>query len=167
MRTFFGFLTAAILAGCVPPPADPIPVLGDIQEVTGQWSGTYSSNETGRSGSIQFNLVAGADTARGDVLMIPNWPGPYSISQYVPPEEPARPAQLLRIKLVRVFGHQVAGQLDPYQDPDCNCEVLTIFSGRIEGNSLIGVYYSYRPDGRALSGEWRVERKVSHVLPRD
>ena len=166
MRNYPAMLLPLLLGACVAPGA-PIPVKGDVEILQGQWSGVYSSNETGRSGSVQFNLVAGTDTATGDVLMIPNWPGPYSVSQYIPPEEPTRPAELLRIRLVRVFGQQVAGQLDPYQDPDCSCQVTTIFSGRLVGGSLVGVYHTYRPDGRTTSGEWRVYRKVENAPARE
>ena len=166
MRAHAALFIPILLGACTAPGA-PVPVRGDVEVLAGQWSGVYSSNETGRSGSVQFSLIVGSDTATGDVLMIPNWPGPYSISQYIPPEEPTRSPEVLRIKLVRVFGQQVAGQLDPYQDPDCGCEVITIFSGRIEGTSLTGVYHSYRPDGRTTSGEWRVYRKVEHAPARE
>lgn len=146
-------------------PGTPVPVQGDAQVLAGEWSGTYASDETGRSGSILFHLVAGTDTATGDVLMIPNWPGPYSISQYVPPEDYARPPEALRIQMVRVFGHQVAGQLSRYEDPDCGCLVTTIFSGRLDGNTLEGVYHTYHADGITFTGKWRVARKVSHAQP--
>jgi hypothetical protein len=148
-------------------PGSPVPVRGDAQVLAGEWTGSYSSDETGRSGSILFNLVAGTDTAAGDVLMIPNWPGPYSISQYVPPEDYVAAPEALRIQMVRVFGHQVAGQLSRYKDPDCGCLVTTIFSGRLTGNTLEGVFHTYHPDGRTVTGEWRVQRKVGHAQPRE
>jgi hypothetical protein len=166
MRTHAALIIPILLGACIAP-GSPIPVTGDVEFLAGQWSGVYSSHETGRSGSVQFRLVAGSDTATGDVLMIPNWPGPYSISQYIPPEEPTRPPELLRIRLVRVFGQQVAGQLDPYQDPDCDCRVTTLFSGRLAGDTLTGVYHTYRPDGRTTSGEWRVYRKGEDVPARE
>jgi hypothetical protein len=153
-----------ILAACVAP-GKPIPVQGDIQMLAGRWAGEYSSDDTGRSGSIVFMLEAGADTASGDVLMIPHWPGPSYISQYVPPEEPVAPPQPLRIQLVRVFGHQVAGQLTPYTDPLCDCTVTTIFSGRLVGDKLEGVFHIYHPDGRSTVGEWRAIRQADHGRP--
>jgi hypothetical protein len=167
MRTRHAALIIPLLLGACAAPGAPIPVKGDAQVLAGRWSGIYSSNETGRSGSIMFTLVAGSDTASGDVLMIPNWPGPYYISQYVPPDETVSSPEPLRIQLVRVFGHQVAGQLAPYTDPDCECEVTTIFSGRLEGNSLLGVFHTYHPDGRTRTGEWRVERQAGDAPARE
>ena len=167
MRRRLAVFAIPILLGACAASGTPIPVRGDAQVLAGKWTGEYSSDETGRSGSIMFNLMAGSDTAAGDVLMIPNWPGPYSISQYVPPEDYVAPAEPLRIQLVRVFGHQVAGQLAPYTDPDCECQVTTIFSGRLDGNSLNGVFYTYHPDGRTTTGQWRVQRRTDDVTPRE
>ena len=48
----------------------PVPVAGDTNLLAGEWDGTYSSQETGRAGSIIFHLKAGTDSAYGDVLMI-------------------------------------------------------------------------------------------------
>jgi hypothetical protein len=168
MRKQIAVMLPLLLAACAAPPGTPVPVRGDAEMLAGHWSGEYTSNETGRSGSILFTLKVGSDTATGDVLMIPNWPGPYSISQYIPPEDYVSPTpEPLRIQLVRVFGHQVAGQLTPYKDPDCGCVVTTIFSGRLEGNKLEGVFHSYHPDGRTTTGEWRVQRKLDNATPRE
>ena len=159
MRTRFPALMISLLLGACVAPGTPVPVKGDVQTLVGYWSGEYSSIESGRSGSIMFNFVAGTDTAQGDVLMIPAWPGPNYTSQYVPPEEPVSPPEPLRIQLVRVFGDQVAGQLSPYTDPDCGCQARTIFSGRLEGNTLDGNYHTYRTNGETVTGRWRVTRK--------
>jgi hypothetical protein len=167
MSNRLGLSVLVLLAACSTPPGNPIPVRGDAQVLAGRWAGEYSNNDNGRSGSILFTLEAGADSAMGDVLMIPNWPGPNYISQYVPPEEPARYPPPLHIQLVRVFGHQVAGQLTPYRDPDCGCMVTTIFSGRLVGDRLDGVFHTYHPDGRTTIGEWRALRDVKHDGPRE
>ena len=58
-----------VMVACAP---NPVPVLGtrtDIAALTGEWVGTYTSGESGREGSIVFQLEAGADTAQGDVMM--------------------------------------------------------------------------------------------------
>jgi hypothetical protein len=52
----------------------------------------------------------------------------------------------------------VAGQLLPYKDQECGCTVTTIFSGRLEENTLAGVFHTYHPDGRTVTGEWQVKR---------
>jgi hypothetical protein len=166
MRIRDALVVLPLLAACVAPGA-PIPVRGDAEALAGRWVGEYSSDETGRSGSIQFTLEAGADTATGDVLMIPNWPGPNFISQYIPPDEAANAPAPLQIQLVRVFGHQVAGQLTPYQDPSCGCTVTTIFSGRLAGDRLDGVFHTYHPDGRTTIGQWRALRQVASDRARE
>jgi hypothetical protein len=147
-----------IAGACVAPPSPPVPIRGDVAMLEGHWSGEYSSNESGRSGSIVFKLEAGSDTAQGDVLMIPSVQYPNYATQYQPEVEPARAPTPLRIQLVRVFGHQVAGQLTPYKDPECGCTVTTIFSGRLEGDMLEGVFHTYHGDGETTTGEWRVRR---------
>ncbi|MEO8202158.1 MAG: hypothetical protein ABI679_16625 [Gemmatimonadota bacterium] len=151
------FGTILLIAACGAP-GTPIPVKGDAQSLEGRWTGEYSSDESGRTGSIVFNLDAGADTAQGDVLMVPAGPGPNLVSPSLPREVMPQP-EPLRIQLVRVFGLQVAGQLAAYKDPDCACQVRTMFNGRLSGNTLEGVYHTYHPDGRAVSGKWKVTRK--------
>src|SRR5881396_280037 len=52
----------------------PVPLVGTAAEVSsliGEWSGDYSSAESGRAGSIKFTLRAAGDSAFGDVVMIP------------------------------------------------------------------------------------------------
>src|ERR1044071_4399138 len=64
---------AALLAGCRYQPS-PVPLIasaGDISALSGDWSGEYSSVQSGRSGSMTFTIRAGSDTAFGDVLMTP------------------------------------------------------------------------------------------------
>ena len=59
--------TALLAAACVYH-GTPVPVTGDTRTLEGEWEGTYSSEQTGRSGSILFHLKAGTDSAWGDVL---------------------------------------------------------------------------------------------------
>ena len=64
---------AVLAAGCSSAPA-PIPVVGtpaDVRTLAGEWGGDYHGESNGRSGSIVFRLSAQADTAFGDVVMIP------------------------------------------------------------------------------------------------
>jgi hypothetical protein len=159
MRTTKTALGLLFIAACVPV-SPPVPVQGDAFNLEGQWAGAYSSVTTGRSGSIVFTLAAGADTARGDVLMMPvESPSLEGSAVPDPNHIPASP-QLLRIKLVRVFGHQVAGQLAPYQDPECHCTVTTIFNGRLEGDVIDGKFLMYpETSDAAIEGFWRVTRQ--------
>jgi hypothetical protein len=63
---------AASLA-CASTP-ETVPLVGsrsDVSSLVGEWSGEYDGGSSGRSGSIVFVLRSAADTARGDVMMIP------------------------------------------------------------------------------------------------
>lgn len=149
---------------------NPVPVIsetGSIQALVGTWSGQYNSAETGRSGSIMFELASDKDTAFGDVLMVPR-------TQVVPPltsEHPAmpitqaqNPGQPLTIRFVRVSGGAVNGTLDPYNDPDCGCRVTTTFAGRFtDSNTIEGTYSTQGPGigHQPSAGQWKVTRQSS------
>ena len=52
----------------------PVPVISDSGSaalLVGAWAGGYNSTETGRSGSISFELASEKDTAWCDLTMIP------------------------------------------------------------------------------------------------
>jgi len=152
-----GLLLVAACGG----PSTPVPVAGsdaDLAQLAGEWSGQYSSEESGRSGSIVFRLIAGTDSATGDVMMSPLAGGPR-------PADPAAPgaafgqAQVLVIRFVRIEGGRVSGRLDPYTEPSCACQLLTVFEGRLNGTKLEGTYTTRRPDGQTQTGRWDVTRR--------
>src|SRR6266511_3584500 len=109
-----------------------VPVIGpagDVSALTGEWAGDYSSNASGRSGSITFTLRAAADSAFGDVVMIPaSWGRPLAPWR---PDAPAgaRPPQpeVLTINFVRVEAGRVTGTLAPYADPVTGERLVTTF----------------------------------------
>lgn len=140
----------------------PVPVVGrevDISRMAGQWTGDYSSVETGRSGTIVFTLSAGSDTATGDVVMTPRFNAGAQVAQN-PAPTPPQPAQSIDIKFVRVTGGQVSGSLAPYTDPTCNCPLHTTFVGRLVGDTLSGTYSSRHENANDVQqGRWRVVRK--------
>ncbi len=140
----------------------PVPVVGpasDISKLAGEWTGEYSSGETGRSGSILFKLNAATDSAFGDVVMSPprmagQLPGQAPTAQTPPPS-----SQAISINFVRVSGGQVSGSLAPYTDPSCNCPLHTTFIGRLRGDTLEGTYTSrHEQSSDAQQGRWRVVR---------
>jgi len=142
----------------------PVPVVGrdaDVSQLAGEWYGDYSSVESGRSGSIVFKLVAGSDSATGDVVMTPQWLTRQGNAQMQPPAAP--PAmQPLTIRFVRVTGGQVSGALAPYTDPNCGCTLHTTFVGRLRADTLEGSYTSEHEQTRDVQrGRWRVVRKQS------
>jgi hypothetical protein len=155
-------LLAAVLVGCGGSQT-PVPVVGrdaDISQLAGEWYGDYSSVESGRSGSIVFKLVAGADSATGDVVMTPQWTTRQGNMPMQPSATQAPTSQPLSIRFVRVSGGQVSGALDPYPDPSCGCTLHTTFIGRLRSDTLEGTYSSVHEQTRDVQkGRWRVVRK--------
>ena len=160
-------LSLALAIGCATTSA-PVPVEGtpsNVAALSGHWEGSYESEATGRTGSIMFDLVAGEDHARGDVVMIPRG----STNAYRPAPRPTgegtgspATAELLSIRFVRADGETVNGTLDPYWDPDCNCEVTTTFVGAIFGDRIAGTFTSMRTAGR-VTGTWKATRRPSTI----
>jgi len=140
-----------------------------LEENSGTWSGQYSSEETGRSGSITFELASAKDTAYGDVLMVPRT---HAVPP-VPSEHPAlpitqanNPSEPLTIRFVRMSGGSVSGTLDPYNDPDCGCRVITTFAGRFTDSTTIEGTYSTQGTGighQPSAGQWKVTRQSSTI----
>lgn len=153
----------AAVAACAPNPA-PVPVVADqtdMSQLAGQWDGEYSSASTGRSGSISFSLVAGRDTASGDVVMVPR-----GVDQPAPTDRQtgaqllARSPQVLRISFVRVLGANVSGTIEPYRAPDCDCVLSTTFVGQLRGDTVEGTFSTTGgPADSPQSGRWKVTRK--------
>lgn len=156
-----------VTTACHSAPSQPVPITGTrgaIQSLAGEWDGSYEADDGSRTGSIDFHLRAGSDTAFGDVVMIPRgWQRPVT-----PEDRPAAqtreviPPRTLTIRFVHVGGDQISGELDRYRDPDCGCLLRTVFEGRLSGNTLSGRYLSYHQEGGPpVSGKWRAERKVA------
>ena len=159
-------LACASLA-CATKPT-PITVTGDTGDrasLAGKWVGEYSSQATGRSGSIVFNLSPSGDAANGDVVMVPRGYGralvPYGnvTGSSGAGMQNTAGSQVLTIKLVRVSGDTVSGVLDAYRDPECDCPVQTTFTGTINGHTIDGTFTTRGPNSNAgQSGTWRVKR---------
>jgi hypothetical protein len=109
---------------------------------------------------LRFSLRPGADTAYGEVEMT------FARSQRLygdSSEEsmPRTPCGVLDIALVRMDEGAVRGTLVPYWDPDCPCQAVAFFEGRLTGaNQVEGTFTSRRaPDGPVLlSGRWMAKR---------
>ena len=164
-------LTILVVGVCSAAPAScasgpPIPLQGSppaFMTLAGEWDGTYTSRDTGRNGSIWFELIAGEDHAHGDVLMTPRgrtepyyryprtgWPGT---------GRPADLTQVLTIQFVRASDGTVGGRLEPYWDPDCQCEAITTFRGRLRGDRLEGTFSTRLGlTGQAI-GRWVAYRR--------
>ena len=141
---------------------DPVPVAGvhaEVEQLMGEWDGTYWSSESRRTGSIMFQITAHGDSAFGDVLMpvVAGTVGPRPVDMLTGHEQHVRSTELLAIRFVRVAGGAVQGDLEPYIAPDCDCVARTIFYGRVEGNEISGSYLTTTDRG-TQRGEWRVRR---------
>jgi len=159
-------VSAGVALACASKPT-PITVTGDTGDrasLAGKWVGEYNSPVTGRSGSIVFNLSPSGDAANGDVVMIPRGYGraltPYGAtsSAGVPMQNTAI-SQVLTIKLVRVSGDSVSGVLDAYRDPQCDCPVVTTFTGRVDRDTIDGTFFTRGSQTNTpQTGTWRVKR---------
>ena len=132
-----------------------MPVAGvrsDISALAGRWEGEYSSEATGRSGSIVFELKSGDTVAHGDVLMVPKGAKTSNTIATMP--------QVLNINFVNASGGVVKGTMDPYRDPECDCEVTTTFVGRITGDTIEGTFTT-DAGGAAptTAGRWKMTRQ--------
>ena len=132
----------------------------DLNPLVGQWRGSFSSAQTGRTGTIAFNLNAGESAATGSVVMFAK---PDSL---LDPEERELAANVpdrtvLQIHFLRKEGGTVSGGLNPYRDPDCDCTVTTLFQGSFTNSTTIeGTYTTVRnkPGSDIVSGKWKVAR---------
>ena len=162
MRTGLGRLgLIAAVAGCQFQ-GTPVPMIGDTRLLAGDWEGTYSSDETGRSGLIHFSLKAGTDSAFGDVWMVPR----HADQGYRPAADPGDqsfPRALPRplpTSFVRCADGDVTGRLHPYEDPETGERIFTTFEGTLHGSRFEGRFASlYQPSGMRASGVWTVTLK--------
>ena len=162
MSRYVAMALAVVVLGCGAP-GTPVPISGsstDLAALAGEWSGQYSSLETGRSGSIVFRLTAGTDSATGDVMMSAMTSGgPRGGDPGVP--SLTTPPLVISIRFVRIEGGRVSGRLDPYVEPTCNCQLITVFEGRLSGSKLEGTYTTRSPVGQEQRGRWEVTRRGS------
>jgi hypothetical protein len=139
-------------------PAPEVAMAGDISALNGHWEGVYSSEVTGRKGTIVFDLKPGDKVARGDVLMVPQGAKEGATSG---PEAAQTMPQVLDISFVSAAAGVVRGTMAPYRDPACDCEVQTTFVGTISGDTVSGTY-STAPTGTGkggvATGTWKIAR---------
>jgi len=111
----------------------------ELAQLAGDWEGSYTGIESGRSGPVSFKLELGRHTADGTVLMGGETP--------------------LKIQFVAVEGGQISGKIDPYTDPSCSCEVATEFVGTLSGDAITGTFTT-RVTGveQEQHGNWSVTR---------
>jgi hypothetical protein len=159
-------LTLAVLASTSTACTRPTPGIElassdfDVGPLVGQWRGSFSSSQSGRSGTIAFTLRAGESAASGNVVMFQK---PDSL---LTPEEREMMANVpdrtvLKIHFLRKEGGTVNGTLDPYTDPSCDCTANTTFRGLFTNPTTIeGTYTTVHstPGAEIIAGKWKVTR---------
>ena len=142
--------------------SSPAPVEGeaaDLARFAGEWVGGYTCAETGRHGTIVFRLVAGDDSVRAVVLMIPRATEDDLVPEAVP----------LAVHRVEVTGRSLRGVLARYDDPEWEIPLETSFGGVLEHNGHIEGYF--RADGTQIDtvpqvGRWWATRATDRPLAR-
>ena len=169
MKTTALLATVLITAACAANPS-PVPMVGpsrDLSALAGEWNGEYRSDETGRSGVITFKLQAGADTAFGDVLMIPRETMPAMPEPQAMPDTRRAIPQVLIIRFVRVRAGEISGTINPYRSPDCGCLLSTVFRGQMRGDRIDGTFLIRHSenDMPPQRGTWWASRTRHVVAP--
>lgn len=141
--TVFALAAAATTAAACGGSANQVEVKGgesDLASIAGEWEGSYTGVESGRSGPVSFSLSLGRHTADGTVLMGGDTP--------------------LKIQFLAVEGGTLSGKIDPYTDPSCSCEVVTEFVGTQDSDSISGTFTTkVTGTDTVQTGEWSVTRK--------
>jgi hypothetical protein len=154
----------SLLVACAPQQPPAVLLQGSRSEISalaGEWTGSYSSVDSRRDGSILFSIRAGADTAHGDVMMISERTGQRLIAEDAGTRahlSHAPSAEYLRITFVHVLDGVVEGALEPYVAPDCHCVVTTVFRGTVRDREIAGEYVSRGDAGLRQVGTWQVRR---------
>ena len=147
----------------------PVPIVGDVGStalLVGSWSGDYFSPETGRRGSISFELESEKDTAFCDVTMIP-YVGNARVGANVHGDAPVIASQKsinepLKIRFIRIGDQRISGTLEPYTDPECGCTVTTTFIGSFAAPNKIEGTFTTVSTGmqQTTKGQWSVKRQT-------
>jgi hypothetical protein len=127
--------------------ASSVPVKGPQEQVlqlAGDWEGSFEGADSDRRGEIRFELTAGRHTASGQVVMFDD-------------QAQQRP---LGIERVQVDDGHVTGTIEPYLEPNCDCQVVTEFSGDMIGDFIDGTYVTRGLDKPVeRRGRWSMTRK--------
>jgi hypothetical protein len=145
-------LALALLTACggspALPPAPPVPLEGsalDIGRLEGSWVGEFLDSGGGRHGVITLTVEPGRDTAHGQMLV-----------QGSPPPAP------LRLGRIVVAEGSVAGWIESYRDAELDCPVDTWFEGRLQRDTLRGMFFAHPELGDSVRrGTWWAARQAS------
>jgi hypothetical protein len=145
MRAAIVAVLAMSLGACAAS-ATNIPMKGkdtDVVQLAGEWEGSYTGTDSGRTGDIRFHLGMGRHTADGEVIF-------------------GATGMPLKVSFVQVANGQVSGTMAPYKDPVCECEVETEFFGTVDGDQIDGTFTSHVTSmNMTQRGSWKVVRSGS------
>ena len=137
----------------------------DFARFAGRWEGIYSSDESGRAGTVVFSVRQDGSQARGEIIMVPRgWGKPLGAAAQRPAGERPDLLHALHFRLMRLEGDRVSGTLEPYRDPDCGCDLETSFEGKLSNDVIVGTYRSRALEGEETTGEevmagiWKVKK---------
>jgi hypothetical protein len=68
---------------------------------------------------------------------------------------------VIKMKFIRKEGGNLTGTLDPYQDPDCGCPVITTFQGTFrDARTIEGTFSTVpsQPGHGVTGGTWTMTR---------
>lgn len=149
MKTPLMLAAAIALVGCAGSTQPPVTMKGgdvDLMTIAGKWYGTYTGTQSGRKGTIHFELFKGTREAEGQVIMNADKP---------------ELAKSLKIKFVSVGGTKITGKIGPYEDPSCKCQVETTFHGTVRKAKIDGAFVTaVLGANRKQDGSWQVVRKA-------
>jgi hypothetical protein len=164
-RRFYSVISLVLVAAACATKPTPIPLSSNsesLNALVGNWSGEYSSEATGRSGSIIFKLSAGKDTAFGDVVMVPRAASQMQGSSDRAQAVTVQPSsEVLTVRFARLEGGAVSGVMNPYTDPACGCTVNTTFVGWLTDPNTIEGTFATTGSGTLVqqAGRWKVKRQ--------
>ena len=150
MRIGMLLTVALVTAACGPASSTSVQVKGPETSVlllAGNWVGTYEGIESGRRGTIQFDLSQGSTYAEGKVIMNA--------------DDPAKATTVL-IKFIEAAEKgMVKGVIGPYLEPSLKVQVETEFIGARRGNVISGTFTTRAVGsaGKGQTGTWKVTRK--------
>jgi hypothetical protein len=154
-----------LLLGCAGAAHQPSPVSvqgdsRDIRRIAGTWRGEFHS-QSGRVGTIFFDLKATSKTAYGDATfdrVIPT----QACTDMTRPQETSH----VRVPVVLQFGAlataegSIGGWFKPYRDPDLLCWMDTWFEGRLVRDTLRGSFFARGTDiDTVRMGTWWAARR--------
>jgi hypothetical protein len=137
--------------------ADP----ASLQMLDGRWEGQYYNETAKRGGTIVLEFSGKRATGNGDVLLIPKG-STEALKPSRPPTEEETLKQMPRItsiQFVKAEAGSLSGKMDPFIDPDCNCEVMATFYGKVTGDTIEGTFRTSAPG----EGTWKAKKVPRRV----